>query len=489
MTFIRRLSLSLLTAGAFLAEANASNLQVAQITPTEEIDAITYISGPRKRLTTDPVVIKDVNASTSTFYDKASIGTASMLTTSKPQYFRDDGNGNVFAALTNGTNWETYSGAIASSYSTSGTVNITQTLSDGVSATTKILKINLTKATTGTIANLTQANLIAYLEGLTSASLLTTTGGTQLTGFVTPTTGWTIKLALDNGSGTLLASTLSPVSSALSLPITPYGSNTAHNFNINLSLLDTYNVATNATTGFDLTLFGTTNSDNITLTCFPAKLDRTKDIPTSILSMLNNSIPSKYFSQTHSEFYPSLYNAIVDLRNSKKTTVGNLSLKDMSNLDLINASNSTALTSARMKTTYSWTSVINDDYAFVSTALSDLSSVTWRVNGPQIIATATVGTDAPKDFIFDTSTMSALGFTTGKWLPGQAILFKSTDGDSIIAKMFNTSTSNTAGLDATSFTNTTDEAIDLALLMKAKFSGVVTTIKHDSEENIHKASY
>lgn len=459
---------------------------LAEMTLAEELSTRNVISPLYKPAAADAFYIQDVQTSVASQLDNAYLGT---VTQTSSKLWGTDGSNDLYLNLLNsgGTGWENYVlPSLSASYNATTTINVTQTLNDGVSATTKIFKLILT-APSGTPPAVTKAALIAYLRASTTSTIAASTSGTTIaaTGATLPT-GWTLKGWLDNGSGTALAATIAPTDVVLSVPITPApinGTNqSAITFTTSVLNLHSWNVTTGSTTTQDV-IFTSPTGSYIYLKALPGKLVRTSNIAASLLAGLN-TLPSKRISQANKSFVSSVASAATNVRALLTATPGSNSMEKIINTIVGNAISAANTDDTDMNTYGTRVGAATHYYGFVALTPSDITGVSWSTNGSQVIATGVVGSGKAKDFKADLSGLAnKLIPDTGNSNANAVIQFTADDGSAFWMKSF-----DTTDLDGTTVSSGLQGA-QLALLLVDKLTTLtVTTIKHAPFDTIDTAS-
>lgn len=431
-----------------------------------------------KPLAADSLEITDISTNTANYLDNAYTGTATA-TTSTLKYWSITGS-KLNAHLTDSSaGWESYqSGTLSASYSTTTTLDITQTYANGVATTTKILKLILTA--TGTPAALTSTVLLNFMRGCAIKTFAASATGTALTSTSALTSGWAAKMYLDN-SGTAAAATLDPIEATYNYPITPYNSTTsastgtASTFTATVPDLHTWNVQTSATTAMEV-IFGS-NYGSVTYNLFPAKFGRTVSVSDGIIAALT-SPPSKRLTQSNTSFLQPLETSTTGLGNLVNGS-SSASIQSRLNTAVFKAISGAGMTDADFTTKDSTT-----DWGLVTynTAKSNLTSGVWSVDNSSIVFTAQVGASGKaKAFSYD---LSGLGTKTITDASNSVIQLTALDGDALFVKYVNGSTSGT-GIDGT--TVTSGQANQLAILMMNALTAVATVAYADLDTIITAA--
>lgn len=427
--FQKIISLGLLTAAFATPSFSASVVPPADITSAQEIVAIGHSSPLYKAQNTDKIAFKSITSNDGTNFDNAQFGT---LTISAPRYVFVDSSNQINLTLgtaTNGgsvTTWESYrSGAIAATYNATTTIDVTQTLSNGAAATTKILK--LTFAKTGTPPDITRTQITNFLRGLTTITYAANTAGTTLVGAPALPAGWAARAYLDNGSGTAILATLEPLECTFTQSITPAGGTALTFTGAMTGMYDSsWNVATNSTATKDLTLV-TTSGAVLTWTLALRNLVRDRGIASAVVEAFATP-PSKRINTTSGGLANALANGVSENRallvaspsTDEHSIQNTLALKLIQNAGFAAGDfTSTILTS---------------DFGAVALTPSNIQDLTWRADGTKIIANGRVGTSgALKDFVCD---VGAFGTAQVDSTNNSVLQFTAKDNHSFWIKAF-----------------------------------------------------
>ncbi len=451
--------------GITLGLTNISWAILPQVeTETTIATAIKGLAPQYKVVAADAITSATVYSPTAGELDGARISTVATVAGSEVLWDLD-GSTNLRTMSFVGGAWRTFKGAsLAATWSATTTVTLTEDVRDGTSSPASPYTMSLVLTKTGTVADLTQANLMAFLLKVTTKSLLTTAGGTTLattgaTGTVpTLSSGWAAKSFISDGSSAITAATLDPIQTTLSLTVTPTtGVDIA--YTANLINLYNWNLATNSTTTEDVLFNGP--GRNILLKTLPAKSVRTAGISTGLITNFNAlQATNPRINQTISGFLNSLANAVAEplaLFDTSppadlKTGFGILAKQSVT---------SAAYVVGRFTTTAD-----TSKYGMVALTPVDITTVTWSSAGTIITATGKLGTAPLKKFTCDLN-----GIEVVKAASNAILEFSAPDGDKFWIKAL-----DTTGIDLSADTSVAAGNRDdlLALQLTGKFASVVT---------------
>ena len=436
------------------------------LTGIQEVDAIDHIAPVYQHPATDPFRIVDIEPSGGTDLNGASFGT---FATSAPSLFYLDGSNNLWITATLATNaFRHYKAAsVASSWSATTTLVMTEDDRDGVSGPGSAHTFNLILTKTGSVADLTLASLYATLKASTTTVIPAALTGTALASATAMPSGWTVKGFGADSSAAAEAVTIDPIVATLSVPVTPLGSSTPISFSTTVNFLEGFNTTTSATTTQTLLLqapTSTTIGKSIQMSVLPAKLARTSGIAPSLVTSLN-AMPSKRIHQTTTN---------VAIKNTLPLALSQvLGMMSATPPTSVLAGITTVATSAVGGASFLagdfTTTADTNKLALINPNSADLTSVTWKADGTVIKVTATLGTNAPEVYSCDLS-----GIETISDSAATVQTFTAPSGLSFLLKC----------LDSTGYDTSSDSTVDaterdalLALQIKGKLAAI-TTIAH-----------
>lgn len=399
------------------------NSSFAAVTETESdiVGSIGKIDPVYRYAATDGVRLTELSGTSSTELDNASIGTASM-TTGTGIYWELDSSNNLRAHASLANAWRTFKlASVTSSWNATTTLSLAEDVRDGSSGpgSPYALKIILTKASTGSPADLTRAVLASFLAKSTTKAFTASSSGTALTSSSALTTGWTAKAYAEDGSAAAVAVTLDPVSLGIGVNVTPLGG-TAVSFTTAVSSLYDWNVATNATTAKDVN-FNAASGRTMKMKLYPGTFVHTAGISDGLLAAIN-AMPARV-SQTNKSYLGGLassLDSVLALFDSSAPA----SLKTGFNV-LAKAAVASSNTAIGDFTTTADT----NKFGLVTLGGTNLTSVTWSANNKSLVATGKYGSGAAKDFTVDLTSIEVVKAGTNEVLE-----LKSSDGDAIWIK-------------------------------------------------------
>ncbi|MBW8309438.1 MAG: hypothetical protein K0M45_07385 [Candidatus Paracaedibacteraceae bacterium] len=462
-----------------LVHPSMANSITALETNQNIITAINSIS-PISTIDSTAVAISDIEAPGPNDMDGASLGTftATASTSSFWGFDNSSNPGNIYAQSYTGGAWRTFSATLPASWNSTTNITLQETVRDGVSspASPYSLVLTLTKATTGTPADLTNTVLASYLTKAATNSF-TTSGGTALVG-TGLTIGWTAKALLQDGSSSpIIAATsnpvLDPIGITIGVNITPSGG-TAINYSATLLNLHTWNVATGAATLKNV-LFTGAGSRSIKFQPQPGNFVRTAGISAGLITVLNNS--PRLLSQTSKTYLNNLLSAVEDVLDLMGATPP-ANVKTGVNIVANSKIASASFDDTAYSTTLSLTPVsvgTGGRIGLIALASDDIIVSSWTVDEEVLTATGTIGSAAAKAFTCDLSTLTTATINT----TSSVLQFSAADGTSFWLKCLAADTGATSPLDAS--TNTAVASTERNTLLAMQLHNILsstTTIPH-----------
>ena len=442
-------------------------------------------TSPTYSLKAADVAISDIQAPNIAELDGASMGTFS-ITPSTASYWTFDSlsaPANIYAQSYVGGAWRTFTTTLPASWSASGNITLAESVRDGVSspASPYSLIISLTKASTGTPADLTNVVLAAFLAKSTTNNL-STSGGASLISSAALTAGWTAKALIQDGAAapvTTLTSNplLDPIAITLGVTVTPASGSvltTPLSLSATVTNLHLWNVATNATTS-ETVLFSGVGSHTITFIPKPGNFARTVGISAGLASALNNSPTT--LSQTKESYLNDLSSSVNSILPVMAASAP-ASIKEGLNLIANSKISSTSFILANYTTGLSLTPTsvgTGGKYGLVSLTSGDITVNSVTANGTILTINGQIGSSAAKDFNCDFGLLASATINTLT----SVIQFQSSDGDSIWWKTLTADTASPSALDATASTavGTGSKKALLAMQVQNVLSSL-TTISH-----------
>lgn len=393
------------------------------------------ISPVRRALAADLVSFKQFEAATSTKFDNAVL---SAVTASNKVLFAVDDSFNARVTASIGGSLRTFTAALAATYSAAGNIDFTEDTRDGASspASPFIFRILLAKGT-GT-GDLTRAALINYLLKVTTDTYTTVAGGVTMAS-TTPLspTFYSAKGQFLDGTTAVTAGTLGAEAATLTFTAKRTNGSTA-TFSASLQNAHTLNVATNDTTVSELKFNSSDIGEFIKFNLVPAKLDRTKDIVTGVVTGM--SAMPKIISQTNVSYVTPLNDQIADYQAliGGSTTV---SLKQNAINQAKIVIDSAGFTEADV---LAGSKADSGKIFLVKVGAGDVTGVTYDVDGAKVLIKGTTGTEKEKTYTLDLT-----GVTTFNAASGSIIAY-APDGDAIIVRVG----------DATGYSTAADTSVD-----------------------------
>ena len=462
-----------------LVHPSMANSSTALESNQSIINAINNIS-PVATIDSTSVAILNIEAPGPNDMDGASLGTftATPSTSSYWAFDNVSNPGNIYAQSFTGGAWRTFSTTLPASWNATTNITLQETVRDGVSspASPYSLVVMLTKATTGTPADLTSIVLASFLAKSATNSF-TTSGGTTLAG-TGLTTGWAVKAMLqDENSSPIIAAasnpTLDPVGVTIGVNITPAGG-TAINYSATLQNLHTWNVATGAATLKSL-LFTGAGSRSISVQFQPGNFAKTAGIPAGLLTAFNNS--PRLLSQASKTYLNNLTSAVEDVLDLLGATPP-ANIKAGVNSVANSKISSTSFDDTAYSTTLSLTPVsvgTGGEIGLIALASDDITVSSWTVDEEVLTATGTIGAAAPKAFTCDLSTLSTATINT----TSSVLQFSAVDGTSFWLKTLAADTGTPSPLDVSASTAVASSQRNALLAMQLhNILSSTTTIPH-----------
>lgn len=470
-----------LLSGSFLGLVYSSitpamSVQQPLNTNAEIVDAINKIA-PTYTLASGDVPIEEIVAPGATEMDGARLGSFSITASTSSYWSYDSATAKITAASYVDGKWRTFSlASLPSSWNATTTLNVLETATNGGPADGYKISLVLTKAGTGTPADLTRDSLSAFLAK-SATFTLTTSGGTALTSTSALITGWTAKAQFENAASTpviLAASSpiLDPLSVTVGVPVTVNGTTAPINYAATLSNLDSWNVDT-GTPAPKKVLFTGLGSRAIEFMVDPAQFIRTAGKVTGVVNALNAS--PKMISQTAQSYSNSLPSAVGSVMSIiAPTAPSNIKagLAEIADAKINTAAFDDAAYTALIAAPL--TVGTGGEYGLLSLGSSDISTITWSVDGADLIANGKIGAAAAKDF---KCTLASNNINTA----GTVLKFAAADGDTFWLKVFTVDTASPSVLDTSGNTDIdASQRIPLLAmqLQNVLSAGSVTTVVH-----------
>ena len=465
---MRRSLFYVLSLSVFISSVNTASSSTAITETLEDITgAIRQISPVYQPKDTDGLSLVEIAGSTGTELDNATSTNATSIATSYKLWTVDSSN-QLIALISTGGAWRTLqSSALAASWNATGTVVLTESVRDGAAspASPYTLTITLTKAATGTPADLERDRLISFLEGSRTSILnLATAGGTTLVGTPALTPGWTARALLaDGASATVTPATLDPIALTMNVSVTPQeGSNIP--FSATVSDLHEWNILTSSTTVTEEVLLTAIGSRYIKFNAYPAVFARTTSIGNALLDAFN-AMP-KRFNQSGASYLNTLPDSLS----------GVLALLDSTppvNLKAgFNGMAKDAVEAAGFVIGDFTTTADTDKLGVVALASADITAVTWTTEGSILKAIGTIGTGRAKEFTCDLNNIEVVDSTTNSVLE-----FTSKDGDAFWVKC----------VDATGYDTSADTSVapaDRDSLLALQLAGILSSVTTITSSNL-----
>jgi len=426
-------------------------------TDAQVINATNQIAPTRTLKTTD-VAISDIQAPNAAEFDGASLGSFT-ITPSTSSYWAFDSMSapaNIYAQSYVGGAWRTFTTTLPASWNATGNITLAESVRDGASgpASPYSIVISLTKAGTGSPADLTNTVLAAFLAKST-VSNLGTSGGSALTSSSALTTGWSAKALIQDGASAAVTAAasnpvLDPVALTIGVTVTPASGSALVSpitLSASLSNLHLWNIASGAATTKNV-LFSGPASHTITLTPQPGNFARTAGISAGLLAALSGS--PTLLTQTNKSYLndlPSSVSGVLPLMAASAPASVKAGLNSIANAKINSAA--FVLTSYTTGLSLTASSVgTGGKYGLVSLTSGDITVNSVDSSGPILTINGQIGTAAPKAFSCDLSALASATVNT----TSSVLQFTSPDGDSIWWKTLTADSASPSVLDATSNT-------------------------------------
>jgi hypothetical protein len=432
----------MLSTSILFSAANPSLATTAVTESPAELEAVGKIS-PVYRLDAAATILpREIAGATATELNNALRGDAATAITTHSRW-TVDASDRLYALVSTGGAWRTLrSAALAASWNASDTVVLTEITRDGTSgpASPYTLTITLTKATTGTPADLLRDPLVTFLKrSTTSALTVGTAGGTILAGTPALTTGWAARALLADGAAApVLPATLDPIAMTMTVNVTPQVG-TAIPFSATVSELQGLNVLPSDITEKREIFLTAPGSRSMKFDVYPATLPRDVSVSAALINAFNAT--PRRLNQTDNSFLNPLPTALSDvLALMDSTPPANIKAG-------LNGMAKAAVSGAGFVIGDFTTTADTNKLGLVALASDDITSVTWTAEGSILKAIGTIGTGRAKEFTCDLSTIEVVDSSTNSVLE-----FVSVDGDAFWVKC----------VDATGYDTSADTSVTAA---------------------------
>lgn len=471
------LSMSCLGLICSLVSPSVASSSTSLATNSQVLDGIVKIAPSRSLVSTD-VPIEDIITPGSNDLDGASVG-AFALSPTDTSYW-------TFDSLTNPTNiyalsfvdgaWRTFTTSLSASWNASSNITLAETIRNGATSPTSpySLVISLTKASTGTPADLTKAVLANFLSKSTISNL-STSGGASLSSVNALTAGWTAKALIQDGTSTAVTASsstpvLDPINVTASVTVTP-AVGSPITLSASLTNLHLWNIASGSTITKDV-LFSGTGSRTITYQPKPGSFVRTSGISKGLIDALNAS--PKLLNQTNKTYLndlPTAINAILPLMATTAPSSMKVGLNTVANSRISSTSfDATAYTTGLSLTPISVGT--GGQLGLIALTSGNITVSSWSIDDTIIKATGQIGSASAKDFTCDLSSLGSASFNT----TSSVLQFTAPDGDAFWLKCLTADTATPPSLDVTADTSiaTALKKNFLALRLQNTLNGTTT---------------
>jgi hypothetical protein len=464
----------MLSTSILFSAANPSLATTAVTESPAELDAVGKISPVFRLKAADIILPLEIAGATATELNNALRADAATAITTHSRW-TVDASDQLYALVSTGGAWRTLrSTALAASWNATSTVTLTEIIRDGATSPTSpyTLTLTLTKAATGTPADLPMDTLVTFLRrSTTSALTLGTAGGTILTGTPALTTGWVARALLaDGAAASVLPAALDPIAMTMTVNVTPQVG-TAIPFSATVSELQGLNVLPSATTEKREIFLTAPGSRSMKFEVYPATLPRDVSVSAALINAFNAT--PRRLNQTYNSFLNPLPTALSDvLALMDSTPPANIKAG-------LNGMAKAAVSGAGFVIGDFTTTADTGNLGLVALASDDITSVTWTAEGSILKATGTIGTGRAKEFTCDLNNIEVVNSSTN-----QVLEFVSADGDAFWVKCV-----DATGYDTSAEASVTPGDRDALLALQlASLLSPVTTITGSDLKALQTAS-
>ena len=457
-----------------------------------EVNFLVSCGGYRERNLADPVYPSSFSpgdATTLSYLQGIKFGTPTTTLNSLSYFLLDSNNilNVVTNALTAGT-WSLFqSSALASSYTLTTPIVLTETLRNGVNPSGTAYTFTLTLTKTGTPATFYRDLTAAAADGLTPTFTLSSflqkatvlafpilTGtGTAIASAISLPTGsnaWLVTGLFKNSSAVAVSETLEPISFGITLPMTPSNGSSVCNFLATIANAGLYNVAANAITDLSVA-FASANGNGIQLSLKfrPGYIVRTSSVQSGIVASLSTLTNLRLYATS----------TTVGIHNNPVSSINNLVARNVSTnnkplYDKLLDENLAIAANTEFAIGNVGVAVDTNRLSLTMLGALDLTSAVWTVNGSIVTVSGTLGNLDSQVFSYDFSNPATVQLDSTH---SPVFAFKSPSGQAIIVKIF---ASSYATLNATTATDPSGNPLSAAeqseILAGALFNIVSSTV-------------